>query len=422
MMSLNARLHIERLGQRGEGVARGPDGTILVPYALPGESVVAEVEGGRGKLVEVRSPSPDRIAPFCRHFSVCGGCAVQTLAHEPYARWKRGLLEEAMRDAGLAVTPAELLDAHGEGRRRATFHARTNASGQAIVGFMEARAHKIVEIEACPVLAPSLWNAPAAARALAQILAASGKPLDILMTGTNSGLDIDLKGHGPLNDDETRRLVRFALRHDLARLSNHGVILVAQRPALVAMGKAMVAIPPGAFLQATAAGEAALAAEVCAALTGASRIVDLFAGVGTFSLRLAEFASVTAVDADEPALAALANAAGGVGLRPVVVETRDLFRRPLSAQELAPFDAIVFDPPRAGADTQARAIAQTGAPAVVAVSCNVQTFARDAAILCGGGYELERILPVDQFRHSPHLEIVATFRRKARKRPRRLLG
>ncbi|VFU08058.1 class I SAM-dependent RNA methyltransferase [Methylocella tundrae] len=422
MISFNARLQIEGLGQRGEGLSRGPDGTVFVPYALPGETIIAEVDGSRGKLVEIRTASPDRIRPICRYFSACGGCAVQTLAEQPYAQWKQGLLADAMRQAGIKAKAEPLRDAHGAGRRRATFHARTDASGRAITGFMEARAHKIVEIEGCPVLAPSLQEAPQIARALAQMLAASGRPLDILMTATASGLDVDLKGHGPLNEDETQRLVRFALRHDLARLSNHGAIVTVQRPPVVLMGKAMVAVPPGAFLQATEAGEAALAEEVCAALTGASRIADLFAGVGTFSLRLAAFAPVHAIDADEPALDALAKAARSAALRPVTIETRNLFRRPLSAEELAPFDAVIFDPPRAGAELQARAIAKSRVPVIVAVSCNAQTFARDAAILCSGGYALERVLPVDQFRYSPHLEIVATFKRSVKPRARRLLS
>jgi 23S rRNA (uracil1939-C5)-methyltransferase len=197
-----------------------------------------------------------------------------------------------------------------------------------------------------------------------------------------------------------------------------------QRPPLIAMGRAMVALPPGAFLQATEAGEAVLAAKVCGPLAGANRIADLFAGVGTFSLRLAEFAQAHAFDLEVPPLEALAKAARVEGLRPVSVEARDLFRRPLGPLELASFDAVVFDPPRAGAEEQARALGGSTVPVVIAVSCNVQTFARDAAILCAGGYQLERVEPIDQFRHSAHVEIVGTFRRPSTKlrRPRRLLG
>ncbi|WOJ89668.1 RNA methyltransferase [Methylocapsa polymorpha] len=423
MISLSARLHIDRLGQRGEGVARGPDGLVFIPYALPDETIIAEVDGSRGRLVEVLTPSPNRIAPFCRYFSVCGGCAVQTLAAAPYAQWKRGNVVNAIRQARLEIEVAALADAHGEGRRRATFHARYDSRGQAAIGFMQSRAHEIVEIDACPVLAPSMRDAPRAARAIAEALAASAKPLDILVTATASGLDVDVKGHGPLGKNETRKLVGVALGHDLARLSNHGVIVAVQRTPMLAMGKATVAPPPGAFLQATAAGEELLAAKVCAAIAGSGRVADLFAGVGTFSLRMAEFAQIHAFDLEEAALGALAKAALIPGLRPVRVESRDLFRHPLSPQEAAQFDAIVFDPPRAGAEQQARALAASTAPLVVAMSCNAQTFARDAAILCAGGYEIVRVEPIDQFRHSPHVEIIGIFRRPAEtRRGRRLLG
>ncbi len=424
MISFNARLHIDRLGQRGEGVARGPDGLIFIPYALADETIIAEVDGSRGRLIEVLTPSPHRIEPFCRLFSVCGGCAVQTLETTRYAQWKLDNLAGALRQAGLSNELAPLADAHGEGRRRATFHARYEPSGRAAVGFMQSRAHKIVEIDSCPVLAPSMNAAARAARAIAEALANSSKPLDILVTATASGLDLDIKGHGPLSERETRRLVAAALALDLARLSNHGRIVALQRPPLLAMGKAMVAPPPGAFLQATAAGEELLASRVCAAVAGSSHIADLFAGVGTFSLRMAEFAQVQAFDLEDAALGALEKAALSPGLRPVRVAPRDLFRHPLSAQEAAQFDAIVFDPPRAGAELQARALAASRAPLVVAVSCNAQTFARDAAILCAGGYEITKIEPIDQFRHSAHVEIIGVFRRKAERprRGRRLLG
>ncbi|MGB6325778.1 MAG: RNA methyltransferase, partial [Methylocella sp.] len=296
--------------------------------------------------------------------------------------------------------------------------------GRPAAGFMQARAHEIVEIDSCPVLAPSMDGALPAARAVAQVLAASGKPLDILVTATASGLDVDLKGHGPLGEAATQSLVRLALAHDLARLSNHGTIVISRRTPILAMGKAMVAPPPGVFLQATGAGEEALAARVCAHVAGARRIADLFSGIGTFALRIAEFAKVDAFDLDEAALQALVKAARVEGLRPVSAKTRDLFRRPLGPLEVERYDAVVFDPPRAGAEKQALLLSTSSVPLVVAVSCNAQTFARDAAILCAGGYELARVEPVDQFRHTPHVEIVAGFRRRTqgRRKNRRVLG
>ncbi len=423
MISFNTRLIIDKLGVRGEGVAQVSDGPVFVPYALAGETILAEVDGSRGTLAEVLIPSPDRIAPFCRYFAHCGGCAVQTLAADSYARWKRDLVASALRRECLTTEVSDLADAQGAGRRRATFHARY-AQGRPATGFMQARAHQIVEIQACPLLAASMDGALPAARAIAKALAGSSKPLDILVTATASGLDVDLKGHGPLIDAQRQGLVRVVLEHDLARLSNHGEIVLMRREPLLAMGRAMVAPPPGVFLQATAAGEETLAAKVCAHVAGARHIADLFSGVGTFALRMAEFANVDAFDLDEAALKALAKAARIEGLRPVNVKTRDLFRRPLEPADFAQFDAVVFDPPRVGAESQARGLSASPVPLVVAVSCNARTFARDAAILCAGGYDMMRVEPVDQFRHTPHVEIVAAFRRRTQgsRKIRRLLG
>ena len=424
MISFNTRLTIDRLGWRGEGVAQGPDGLIFIPYALAHETIIAEVDGARGTLVEVVAPSPDRIAPFCRYFSRCGGCAVQTLSAESYARWKRGLVAKALQRAGLTIAVSQLIDAYGTGRRRATFHARYPQQGQVKTGFTQARTHDIVEIDSCPVLASSMDRALPAARALAQALAGQSKPLDILVTATASGLDIDLKGPGPMSDTATQRLIKIAGDYDLARLSNHGSILISRRAPVLAMGRAMVAPPPGAFLQATEAGEETLAARVCAHAAGAKLIADLFSGVGTFALRMAAFAKVDAFDLDEAALQALAKAAHVEGMHQVTAARRDLFARPLRPEEMERYDAIVFDPPRAGAAEQATALAASLVPVIVAVSCNAESFARDAAILCAGGYEILMVEPVDQFRHTPHVEIVASFRRRGEKprRKRRLLG
>jgi 23S rRNA (uracil1939-C5)-methyltransferase len=427
MINLAARLKIERLGQRGEGIAKGEQGAqtlVFVPYALAGETVLAEVDGQRGHLAEVLVASPERITAFCPHFGTCGGCAVQTLAAPAYAAWKRDLLVQALQHAKVNIEVGGLVDAHGSGRRRASFHVRYDSRGKAKVGFMQARAHEIVEIDSCPILAPSMQGALATARALATTLQASQKPLDIAVTASLSGLDIDIRGHGPLDASATQRLIQIAERQDLARLCNHGQRLIERRIPILRMGRADVSPPPGAFLQATEAGEAALAASVAQALVGAARIADLFSGVGTFALRLAENARVHAVDSEETSLAALAKAARAMpDLQDVTIERRDLFRRPLATDELATFDAVVFDPPRAGAEAQAKALAGSTVRLVVAVSCNVQTFARDAALLCAGGYEITSITPFDQFRHSPHVEIVGVFRRPATpKRRRRLLG
>ncbi len=418
------KLSIERLGSRGEGIATYDGQRLYVPYALAGETVNAEIEGDHARLVEIIVPSSDRIAPMCRHFGECGGCAVQNLQHDAYAAWKRSLVEIALRKAGLDVPVAQLADAHGAGRRRVTFHARF-AQDETRVGFMAARSHRLIEIDACPLLTAELAPALAAARVLAAALASRGKPLDLAMTATPSGLDVDLRGAGPLTNAEHAVLVDAARTLDLARLTNHGRLVMLGRAPSVDVGGVRTPLPPGAFLQATQAGEEALSRHVLAAASGTKNVADLFCGVGAFALPLARFAAVAAYDSNAPAIAALQMAAHGAsGLRPVRAECRDLYERPLSARELAPFDGVVFDPPRAGAPAQSAELAKSVVPLVIAVSCNAQTFCRDAAILRDGGYRTEEIIPIDQFRFSPHLELLAVFRRKGegKNRRRRLLG
>ncbi|WP_293866704.1 class I SAM-dependent RNA methyltransferase [uncultured Alsobacter sp.] len=426
-MSVNTlagrRLHIDRIGQRGDGIADTDAGPVFVPYALAGETVIAEVDGERGRLVAVETASPERVDAPCALFGTCGGCATQHWASEPYAAWKTGLVATALRQAGLDAPVRPLVMAHGDGRRRLTMHARRGEDGRVALGFMAARSHAIVPIPACPLLVPALERALPKARAIAELLAQTGKPLDVQLTATAGGLDVDVRGHGPAGPSLRARLVGLANDLDLARLSIHGDVVVERRPPLVRMGKADVAIPPGSFLQATAAGEDTLAHLVTAAVGKAKRVADLFCGSGPFALRLAQASTVHAVESDAAAVAALDRAVRFTqGLRPVTTEVRDLFRRPLVGPELATFDAVVFDPPRAGAEAQAKALAASPVPRVVAVSCNAGTFARDAAALVAGGYRLLEVTPVDQFLHSAHVELVGVFDKPRTKGPRRALG
>ena len=326
------RLVIDRLGSRGDGIADTPAGPIHVPYSLPGETVEVDQWPGhpdRRHFIKVDRASPERIAPICPHFGICGGCALQHLATAQYRNWKRGLVTEALARVGIAAPVDDLVDAHGEGRRRAVLHARRGTRDVLEVGFSAHKAHHVVAIDRCPILAPGLHGAIEAAWAIAEALTGARKPLDIQVTQTNAGLDVDVRGSGPLTAARMADLARVAERHRLARLTRHGEI-VAQRVApMVSMGRAQVVLPPGAFLQATAAGEAVLARLVDAHCDGASAVADLFCGVGPFALRLAERARVTAADEDADAVAALRRAAAGTqGLKPVEVAQRDLFRRP----------------------------------------------------------------------------------------------
>jgi 23S rRNA (uracil1939-C5)-methyltransferase len=412
------RLTIDHLGHGGDGVAAGGDGPVYVAGALPGETVtVAEVPGhdDRRVLLRVETPSSERMAPICPHFGICGGCALQHWQSEPYCAWKRGLVVTALRQAGIAADVGALIDAHGDGRRRAVFHARaTNRVLQ--VGLSAARAHHIVAIDRCPILSPGLDGALPAAWDIAEALSPLKKPLDIHVTATDSGLDIDVRGSGPLDAGATAALARIAVTRNLARLTRHGELVVVRRAPVLQIGAAAVPLPPAAFLQPTAAGEAALAELVLSGCDGGKSapksVADLFAGIGPFALRLAARAQVTAVDDDDAALAALNKAAAATtGLKPVVTERRDLFKNPLTAAELRRFDAVVFDPPRKGADAQARALAASSVPIVIAVSCNPATLARDLRHFIDAGYHVDAVTPVDQFRYSAHVEVVAQLRK-----------
>jgi 23S rRNA (uracil1939-C5)-methyltransferase len=413
---MTERLVIDRLAHRGDGVADTPAGPLFVPYTLPGETVDVEHVPGhpdRRHLLRVETASAERIDAFCPHFGVCGGCAIQHWIPERYREWKRGLLVTALEQAGLDAPVGELIDAHGEGRRRATLHARGSGTRDILeVGFAALRAHHVVAIDRCPVLAPSLDRAIPAAWAIAEALGPQSKPLDIQATATDAGIDVDVRGSGPLNPARMTELARVAGVHRLARLTRHGELIAQRATPTVTMGRARVTLPPGAFLQATAAGEQALVRLVEGHADDAKTVADLFCGVGPFALRLAERARVAAFDADAAAIAALKQAANTTqGLKPIDAETRDLFRRPLAPQELKRLDAVVFDPPRQGAEAQSRELAKSKVPVIVAVSCNPATFARDARILVDGGYRLRSATPVDQFRHSAHVEIVALLER-----------
>jgi 23S rRNA (uracil1939-C5)-methyltransferase len=345
---------------------------------------------------------PDsRAEPFCPYFGTCGGCTLQHLGPAAYDAAKRELVAGPLRAAHIAAPLAPLIAAHGAGRRRATLHARGKA-----VGYMAARSHAPVDIARCPILVPALAeHAPALSRAIAATIG----DCDVALTASDTGLDVAVRTARRLKPE---KLTLFAQRAGLARLSLNGELVLMTRPPALRMGKAVVELPIGSFLQATAAAEESLAALVLAAVGPARAVADLFCGVGPFTLRLAERARVSAIDADRAAIAALARALRHTqGLKAVTASARDLFREPLVPVELKGFDAVVFDPPRAGAEAQARALAKSAVPTVVAVSCEPKTFARDAALLIAGGYRLDDVTPLDQFAWSAHVELVGVFRK-----------
>ena len=394
------RLEIADMGARGEAVAETAYGRVFVPYALPGETVEILRDDQRATLEQVLKPSPERIAPICGHFTHCGGCQLQHWAEAPYRAWKRDLVVAALARAGLDVPVGELVDAHGAGRRRVTLRATPQSAG-----FTAWKSHELEPIDTCPVLAPDLAAAPDIARAASRQLGANA---EVLLTASATGIDLALTARTRTKPDVSK----LARQFDLARVALNGEVLILRRKPVVEIGAARLDLPVAPFLQPTLAGEAALADRVAEALEPAKRVVDLFAGVGTFALRLARAAQVYAVDSDKHAIAACDAALQATpGLKRIGSEVRDLFRDPMSAKELERFDGLVFDPPRAGAEAQAREIAKTRIKRVVAVSCDPTTFARDAAILCDAGYTLKSVTPVDQFRYTAHVECIGLFRR-----------
>lgn len=401
------KLHIARIGWRGEGIAGDSGERLIVPGSLPGEDVLATGSGERLSLQRVIRASPDRVAPVCGYFGRCGGCQLQHWREEPYRAWKAALVTDALKTRGIDHAVAPALDAHGAGRRRAILHAR-RSGGQVTAGFMAARSHQLLDIHGCPVLEPGLAAAFDIARALAQELG----DCDVALTTSLGGLDVSLKAPRGELENKQARLAALMRLLKLARLSVNGEIIATASPPRLALGRAEVIPPPGGFLQATVLGEETLARLVTGHIGKAKVVADLFCGIGPFSFRLAERARVEAYDNDRAAIAALNTAVKTTqGLKPIVATARDLFREPLVPNELKQFDAVVFDPPRAGAEAQARQLARSQVKTIAAVSCDPQSFARDAEILSSGGYKLRNVTAVDQFKWSSHVEIVALFTR-----------
>jgi 23S rRNA (uracil1939-C5)-methyltransferase len=387
-------------------LGRADDGT-LIPRTLPGETVDLAPDGSPRILI----PSPDRVAPPCRHFRSCGGCAIQHASDAFVTAWKRDILARALAARGLA---AEILGpdtSPPHSRRRARLSARRTRAGT-LIGFHARASGTIIPVPDCLLLTPALMATFPALEALTRRAASRTEELALTVTESLGGPDIHIAAPRPLDAPLRQDLVAIARDHRLARLTWNDDPVVTLAPPAQQIGRARVVPPPAAFLQATAHGQAALTSLVRAALPGARRIVDLFAGCGTFTLSLAETAEVHAVEADPAMLAALdLGWRATPGLRRVTTEARDLFRRPLDKADLAGFDTAVFDPPRAGAAAQVAAVAQSALPTVAMVSCNPVTFARDAATLVAAGFRLGPVTLVDQFRWSAHVELAARLTR-----------
>lgn len=397
-------MFIETLTHHGLGKAA--DGT-LVPRTLPGE----EVEVGEDGAPRILEPSSARVSPPCRHFKSCGGCMVQHAEDDFVARWKTGIVETALRAQGHEAEIAGIETSPPQSRRRAKLSGRRTKKG-AIVGFHARASETLIEIPDCRILSPGLKALIPALEEVTKLAASRKGEVDLHITESEAGPDLHILTGKELTGPLRAELAQFAQRHGLARLVWDDEPVVTVAPPLQTFGRGHVAPPPGAFLQATREGEAALQRHVLDGTEGAGRVADLFAGCGTFSLPLAERAEVHAVEGFAPMLEALDRGwRHAQGLKRVTTEARDLFRRPLQPDELNRFDAVVLDPPRAGAEAQCAELAASGVDRVVMASCNPVTFARDARLLTKAGFTLGPITVIDQFRWAPHVELIATLTR-----------
>ena len=409
---MELEVRIERLGAQGDGVAQGPDGPLFVPFTLPRELVKVAAEPGepRAEALAILDPSPKRIAPVCQYFGTCGGCALQHMEAHAYLAWKREQVVAALASRGLEAPVEEARAVPLGSRRRAAFALGRTAHGVAF-GYRGARSHDIVDIAACPVLSPAIAGRLSKLKSALVPLLGGKREARITATATDQGLDLVVEGIR-LSPSLFAKLATAGPSLGAARITVDGEsVMLAGEPSVTLSG-AQVRLPPGAFLQASRESETVLLGLVREGVGRAKRVADLFAGIGTFTFALAGGAEVDAFEQDEPAIASLGQAARATAkLKPVRTFSRDLFRAPLSARELARYDAVVLDPPRAGAKAQAEALAASKVGRIVMVSCNPGTCARDLRMLVDGGYRITRVVPVDQFLFSPHVELVAVLQR-----------
>lgn len=415
---MTIRVKINHIGAGGDGVADGP---IYVPFSVDGDDLEIKVQGSKGRIKHIHKASPDRTDPICEHFGRCGGCSLQHVSEDYYRRWKQEQVRVALSHRGFE--DITILDAQISGpgsRRRARLSVMGRGKGVAIVGFAERASHNIIDIQECPVMAPEIVAFIGPLRKFLGSQLDLRQKMAVQINLAENGLDIILEGSGEPDLDLRMDIAAFAEGQDVARIcwqdskqkNPYHEILCERRKPYVTFAGRQVYIPPGSFLQATKDGEATLTRFMKSALGDADKVVDIFAGCGTFTVALIATRAVHGVEGDQDMVDALKNSAHQMGtIRALTTEVRDLFLRPLLSHELNKFDAVVIDPPRAGARDQVAEIVKSDIKNLVMISCNPATFARDARLLVEGGFIMGDILPVDQFLYSPHIELAAGFRR-----------
>jgi len=407
-----AELLIDDLGRQGDGIARENGTAIYVPFALAGEKVSVTGKGSRRELIDILEKSPDRVEPVCRHFGICGGCQVQHLSASSYRDWKQEAVSLPLRKAGIDH-PIEPLAVFKSALRRKVVFGAKNTNEGILIGFAERSSDRIIPVDHCPVTDAGIVGSIPNLKNLVASLPQSRKPFRLAVMATENGLDVNIEGVTALKASVRDVLIRKALAYDFARLSWEGEVLIENRKPGLSIGVCTIVPPPGSFVQALLEAEHLMADLVSSHLSDCKATADLFSGMGTFALRLAATSTVWAIEENAAALSSLDRAWRDTGgkLKQVKTETRNLDRRPASFQELKKIDGLVFDPPRAGAEIQARQIAKSRVKKVAAVSCNPTTLARDLDILIKGGYRVTRIVPIDQFVYTPHVEVVVLLER-----------
>ncbi|PIT69515.1 class I SAM-dependent RNA methyltransferase [Bartonella tribocorum] len=406
---------IDHLGANGYGVAKTTHGFVYVPFTLPGECAEITVHGKYATYIALKEKSPERVDALCQHFGECGGCTLQHWRSDAYRVWKRQLVVDALKKYGIHSVVAPLIECKPYSRRRVTLTASMTPQGQK-VGFNRYLSHEIIALEECSVSHPELISQLCNIRKLCAFLSSSAKRFHITITRVENGLDVALSGCTVHHESLRQKMINAALSYGITRLSVEGEVLIEREKPVIYLGDVRVEFPSGGFLQATCEAENIMGNIILTHLKKAKNALDLFSGVGTFTLRMAKKMNVHAVENDEKALENLSSAAHfSTDLKTITCEKRDLFRHPLSVKELECFEYVVFDPPRAGAEEQVRELAKATVSRVVAISCNPATFARDLSLLVAGGYTIEEITPIDQFLWSPHVEIVAVLSKKKKK-------
>lgn len=402
-------LTIRQVSIQGDGIADGPEGPIYVPFALTGEVVDGDIVGNRIPKPRIVEPSSDRVKAPCSHFKTCGGCAMQHASDGYLADWKTDVVKNALAAHDLSSTFKPIITSPAQSRRRATFAAERTKKG-VLIGFHGRASDTVVAIPSCKLLHPDIMATMPALEALTKIGASRKARISISVTQSAAGADVSVADAKEADGPMMVELGALVEQFKLSRLSWNGEIIAIRTPPIQTFDGIAVSPPVGAFLQATEAGQISLTKSVLDAVGDAKNIGDLFAGCGTFSLPLARKAQVLAIEGDASLLKALdAGWRNGRGLKTLETQKRDLFRNPVLPEDLKKFDAVVIDPPRAGAKAQCEELAKTGIPRIAFVSCNPVTFARDAKILVNAGYTIEWVQVVDQFRWSAHVELVALF-------------